>query len=237
MNEGKRRDILIVDDEPWYVDVLQAYLTSEGFVVSHTTNGESALSYLAENACDLLLLDLNLPGISGIEVFREIRRRSAIPVIMVTTRGEEIDRVVGLELGADDYVAKPFSPRELVARVKSVLRRSSSSQVLHDTAQATAHIQRFGDLEIDRLGFEVRLANRKLQLTPTEYRLLDTLAQHPGQVFTRAQLLDLIAQGHTEIFDRTLDRHIANLRKKLQEDVHRPQFITTVTGVGYKFLG
>jgi len=233
-NETPSRRILLIDDESSYLEVLRAYLEVENFEIRYTASGEEALALVEASAFDLLLLDLNLPGASGIEVFKKIRAFSNIPVIMVTTRGEEIDRVVGLELGADDYVAKPFSPRELVARIKNVLRRATQAQSPANKRQNTHY---FRDLEIDRAAYTARRLGKDLRLTPTEFRLLDTLAQHSGQVFSRSQLLDLISKDHTEIYDRTLDRHIANLRKKLEDDVHAPEFIKTVVGVGYTFQG
>ncbi len=229
--------ILIVDDEPALVDVITTYLRDEGFSVEHRGDGESALERLLSERFDLALLDLNLPKLSGIELFKRVRTRSNVPVIMVTTRGEEIDRVLGLELGADDYIAKPFSPRELVARVKAVLRRVGDSQDgdgKHGKHGERGGVQRLGELEIDRLGHEVRKAGKRVALTPMEFRLLDTLARSPGQAFTRAQLLDNISEIGSDVFDRTLDRHIANLRQKIENEPSHPVVILTVPGVGYK---
>ncbi len=226
--------ILLVEDESSLVDVVRAYLESENFVVDRAADGEAALEFAGRAAYDLVLLDLNLPKLSGIEVFKRLRERSAIPVIMVTTRGDEIDRVVGLELGADDYLAKPFSPRELVARVKSVLRRTSAPSALLNVDRA---VQRVDALEIDRTGHEVRRAGKKVAVTPMEFRILDVLASNPGRALSRAQLLDMTTDEGSDIFDRTLDRHIANLRRKIEEDPIRPHYIETVAGVGYKFRG
>jgi DNA-binding response OmpR family regulator len=224
--------ILLVEDEASLVDVIRAYLEAENFVVDRAADGEAALEYAATVSYDLVLLDLNLPKLSGIEVFKRLRERSAIPIIMVTTRGEEIDRVVGLELGADDYLAKPFSPRELVARVKTVLRRSSSAVA---PQPAIGEVQRVDDLEIDRAGHEVRKGGRKVAVTPMEFRILDVLARNSGRALTRSQLLDMTTEEGSDIVDRTLDRHIANLRRKIEDDPIRPRFIETVAGVGYKF--
>ncbi|HTV74076.1 MAG TPA: response regulator transcription factor [Candidatus Acidoferrales bacterium] len=226
----KQRRILVVDDEVAMLEALRAYLEAEGFAVEHAGDGQVAIDKALGGGYDLVLLDLNLPTISGVEVFRAVRERSTVPMIMVTTRGEEIDRVVGLELGADDYVAKPFSPRELVARVKAVLRRSGSARGALD-----ADLQRVGDLEIDRRGHEVRKLGRRLPVTAMEFRILDVLSAHPGRAFTRAALLDKIEEMGSDVFDRTLDRHIANLRRKIEDDPSRPRYIETVVGVGYKF--
>jgi DNA-binding response OmpR family regulator len=222
--------ILLVEDEASLVDVVRAYLEAENFVVDRAPDGEAALELAAQSSYDLVLLDLNLPKLSGIEVFKRLREHSVIPVIMVTTRGEEIDRVVGLELGADDYLAKPFSPRELVARVKTVLRRTSAPA----SPDPGREVQRVNDLEIDRPGHEVRRAGQKVAVTPMEFRILDVLAQNQGRVLTRAQLLDMTTEEGSDIFDRTLDRHIANLRRKIEDDPIKPRFIETVAGVGYK---
>jgi DNA-binding response OmpR family regulator len=231
--QSRQRRILVVDDEIAMLEALRAYLESEGFAVEHATDGQAAVDQAIAGGFDLILLDLNLPTLSGVEVFRAVRERSSVPMIMVTTRGEEIDRVVGLELGADDYVAKPFSPRELVARVKAVLRRTGAGA----RQPEDSGLQRVGDLEIDRRGHEVRKLGQKVPITPMEFRILDVLSRHPGRAFTRAQLLDKIEDIGSDVFDRTLDRHIANLRRKIEDDPARPQFIETVVGVGYKFVG
>jgi two-component system response regulator RegX3 len=231
--QPRQRRILVVDDEIAMLEALRAYLEGEGFVVEHAADGQAAIDQAAAGGFDLILLDLNLPTLSGVEVFRAVREHSTVPMIMVTTRGEEIDRVVGLELGADDYVAKPFSPRELVARVKAVLRRTAAGARQPEDSS----VQRIGNLEIDRRGHEVRKLGRKIPITPMEFRILDVLSQHPGRAFTRAQLLDKIEDIGSDVFDRTLDRHIANLRRKIEDDPARPLFIETVVGVGYKCVG
>jgi two-component system OmpR family response regulator len=230
--QSRQRRILVVDDEIAMLEVLRVYLESEGFTVEHAADGQVAVDRAIAGGFDLILLDLNLPTLSGVEVFRAVRERSTVPMIMVTTRGEEIDRVVGLELGADDYVAKPFSPRELVARVKAVLRRTGAGARRHDETD----VQHVGDLQIDRRGHEVRKLGQKVPITPMEFRILDVLSAHPGRAFTRAQLLDKIEDIGSDVFDRTLDRHIANLRRKIEDDPARPQFIETVVGIGYKFV-
>jgi DNA-binding response OmpR family regulator len=231
--EERGQRILLVDDEASIVDIVRSYLEAENFSVDHAPDGESALELAAATAYDLVLLDLNLPKLSGLEVFKRLRSRSAVPVIMITTRGDEIDRIVGLELGADDYVAKPFSTRELVARAKTVLRRTNLA--LSAEPAGTGDVQRIEDLEIDRIGHEVRKAGQRVAVTPREFRILDVLARNAGRALTRSQLLDLTTDEGTDIFDRTLDRHIANLRRKIEDDPIRPRFIETVAGVGYKF--
>jgi len=223
--------VLIVDDEPGIVDVLATYLRDDNYDVHVAYDGEEALLRFAELRPDIVLLDLKLPKKSGIEVYQEIHRISDTPVIMITSRIDEIDRIVGLELGADDYIAKPFSPREVVARVKSVLRRVKRASAAPDVRP-----QRFGEIELDRDGHEVRRAGNVLKLTPMEFRILDTLAAHPGRTFTRAQLLDAVSNDELDVYDRTLDRHIANLRHKVEADVSHPRHIVTVFGIGYKFV-
>jgi DNA-binding response OmpR family regulator len=222
--------VLIVDDEPAIVEILSTYLRDEGFQVHVAHDGDEALRVVQRERPDLVLLDLSLPTMSGVEVFRAIRDNSDMPVIMVTSRVDEIDRVVGLELGADDYIGKPFSPREVVARVKAVLRRTNGRR------SNTAGVQRFGDIEFDRVGHEVRRAGRPVNVTPTEFRILRTLIDHAGRTFTRSQLLDAVTDDQLDIYDRTLDRHIANVRQKLEADPTHPKHIVTVFGVGYKFV-
>ncbi len=228
--------ILVVDDEPALVDVLEAYLTNEGFAVLRAGDGRAAVDLALAHAPDLVLLDLNLPKLPGLEAFREMRAQSDVPVIMLTARGSEVDRVVGLELGADDYVSKPYSPREVVARVKSVLRRKRPAATAAGAAPARAphDVLRIGDLAIDRTAHEVARAGSPIKLTPTEYRLLGIFAAHPGQVFARDHLIELLSNDGGDVFDRTLDRHVANLRAKIERDVQHPEYIVTVYGVGYK---
>jgi DNA-binding response OmpR family regulator len=233
-NVEKPATILVVDDEPALVDVLEAYLTSEGFAVLRAADGRAAVDLALAHAPDLILLDLNLPKLPGLEAFREIRAQSDVPVIMLTARNSEVDRVVGLELGADDYVSKPYSPREVVARVKSVLRRKRPPAAGLPPARAPHDVLRIGDLTIDRTAHEVARAGHAIKLTPTEYRLLGIFAGHPGQVFARDHLIELLSNDGGDVFDRTLDRHVANLRAKIERDVQHPEYILTVYGVGYK---
>ncbi|HXF35422.1 MAG TPA: response regulator transcription factor [Candidatus Acidoferrales bacterium] len=228
----KQRRALIVDDERTIVEVLSNYLKDEGYAVTGAFDGADGLKKALAEPFDVILLDLNLPTISGVEIFKQIRKVSDVPILMVTSRDDSIDRIVGLELGADDYISKPFNPREVVARVKNIVHRTerkpSVTRIEHD-------VERVGDLEIDRTGHEVRVGGKSLKLTPMEYRILDVFVRNSGVALTRSQLLDNISADSTEIYDRTLDKHIANLRSKIGDDPSRPRYIITVQGVGYKF--
>jgi two-component system response regulator RegX3 len=220
--------ILIVDDEEMIVRTVKAYLDREGFKTYIAYDGEEAIRAFEDKGPDLIILDLMLPKASGIEVTRAIRAKSSVPIIMLTAKAAEADRVVGLELGADDYVVKPFSPRELVARVRAVLRRYEGEGMEVERVNS-------GGLEIDLKTREVTVEGRSVELTPTEFDLLAYLARHPGQVFTRLQLLREV-QGYTyDSFARTIDTHVKNLRRKIEEDPKSPKFILTVHGVGYRF--
>jgi len=220
--------ILIVDDEERIVHTVKAYLDQEGFKTYTASDGEEALRAFEEKGPDLIVLDLMLPRLSGIEVTKKIRATSNVPIIMLTAKASEADRVVGLELGADDYVVKPFSPRELVARVRAVLRRIDG-----DTGTAERIVS--GGLDIDLKTREVKMNEVEIELTPTEFDLLAFLAHHPGQVFTRLQLLREV-QGYTyDAFARTIDTHVKNLRRKIEEDPKEPHYLLTVHGVGYRF--
>ncbi len=220
--------ILIVDDEEMIVRTVKAYLDREGFKTYTAFDGEEALRAFADKGPDLIVLDLMLPKVSGIEVTRSIRAKSSVPIIMLTAKAAEADRVVGLELGADDYVVKPFSPRELVARIRAVLRRFEGEG---------SEVERIvvGGLEIDLKTRELKVDGNEIELTPTEFDLLAYLARHPGQVFTRLQLLREV-QGYTyDSFARTIDTHVKNLRRKIEADPKMPTHILTVHGVGYRF--
>jgi len=234
---NQKKKILVVDDEPQIVEIVERYLADEGYRVLHAYDGAEAVKTFDVEKPDLIVLDLKMPVMHGLDAFREIRSRSNVPIIMLTSRSDEVDRVVGLELGADDYITKPFSPREVVARVKTVLRRSGEAVSADAAAPAAAQppeVIRIGELEIDSREHEVRLRNQSVPLTPTEFRILEVLAGSPGRTFTRGQLLDQVKGEDLEIFDRTLDRHVANLRHKVEEDPAKPRFIVTVFGVGYK---
>lgn len=234
---GARNKILVVDDEAQIVEIVERYLSDEGYRVFRAYDGADAVKIFDTEKPDLIVLDLKMPVMHGLDVFRDIRSRSSVPIIMLTSRADEVDRVVGLELGADDYITKPFSPREMVARVKTVLRRAGEGAAADPNAaaaEAIPEVVRIADLEIDSREHEVRLRSHPVSLTPTEFRILEILAGSPGRTFTRGQLLDQVKGDDLEIFDRTLDRHIANLRHKVEDDPAKPRFILTVFGVGYK---
>ncbi len=220
--------ILVVDDELEIVKVVRAYLEQGGFRVLTANDGQQALATFRHDRPDLLLLDLNLPSLDGLDVCRSIRRESDVPIIMLTARVEETDRLIGLEIGADDYIVKPFSPREVVARVRAVLRRSSS------TPEPSSLIS-IGELKIDLNKHEVWLQDRSIDLTPSEFNILHAMASQPGRAFSRMDLLDA-AQGEAyEGYERTIDVHIKNLRQKLGDEPRNPSYIQTVYGIGYKF--
>lgn len=224
--------ILIVDDEKDLVDLLSYNLEKEGYAVLRAYDGEEALKILRSRKPDLILLDLMLPGVQGMEICKIVRKTpetAGLPIIMLTARGEEVDRIVGLEMGADDYVTKPFSVRELLARVRAVLRRYEAAP-----AEDRKTI-RYGDLFIDHDAHEVTLAGRKVALSPTEFRLLWFLARTPGRVFTREILLDRVWGDDTFVEPRTVDVHIRRLRAQIEPDLSTPRFVLTVRGVGYKF--
>jgi DNA-binding response OmpR family regulator len=225
-----QKRVLIVDDEPVVVDVLQRYLARDGFEVNSATDGARALEVAESWAPHLIVLDLMLPVIDGIEVCRRIRQRSSVPIIMVTARGEEADRIVGLEIGADDYVVKPFSPREIVARVRSVLRRAGP-----ETASPQAGVTTHGALSIDANKRRVNISGTEVSLTAREFDLLRFLADHPGQVFSRDQLMDRVWDFSFPGDMSTVTVHIRRLREKVEPDPVRPRYIKTVWGVGYKF--
>jgi len=221
------KKILVVDDEFKIVQLVRAYLQQAGFSVLTASDGQQALTLFRVEQPALVILDLMLPDIDGLDVAREIRKKSSIPIIMLTARAEDADRIAGLELGADDYVVKPFNPRELVARVRAVLRRTEG---LTKSTMIEA-----GDLAIDLSTHEARLQGRVLDFTPIEFKLLATLAEQPGRVFTRLQLIEALSGTTYATLDRTIDTHIKNLRRKIERDPQNPEYIVTVRGVGYKF--
>jgi DNA-binding response OmpR family regulator len=223
------KTILVVEDEMKIARVVRDYLERAGFAVVVVGDGEAALASARANLPDLVVLDLGLPGMDGMDVARSLRRNHETPIVMVTARGDETDRIVGLELGADDYVVKPFSPKELVARVRAVLRRSGVA-----TAAAEAPIHA-GDVRIDLSRLRVTAGDRTIELTPTEFQLLATLAREPGRVFTRGQLLDAIHGVAFASYERAVDAHVKNIRKKLEPEPGRPRYVLTVHGVGYRF--
>ncbi|WP_206811899.1 response regulator transcription factor [Paradesulfitobacterium ferrireducens] len=222
--------ILVVEDEKNILNVLKAYLQQEGFQVTTAGNGIIAQTLLKENEYDLVILDLMLPGLSGEELCREIRKTSATPIIMLTAKVEEEDRILGLSLGADDYITKPFSPREVVARVRAVLRRATGAPT------PLADVITFDNgLTIDNIRHEVKLTEKEITLTPTEFKLLGALAKFPGRVYSRAQLLEIIQGFDYGGDERVIDAHIKKLRQKIEKIPGKPQIILTVFGVGYKF--
>jgi two-component system alkaline phosphatase synthesis response regulator PhoP len=223
------KTILVVDDEPKITDLVRDYLVQSGYTVWTAGDGRSALAAAQEKKPDLILIDLGLPDMDGLDVTRSIRRESDVPVIVLTARDEETDKIVGLELGADDYVTKPFSPKELVARVRAVLRRSETSKEAEP-----GDVLRVGDLRIDLARHRVRVNDQDVDLTATEFELLATMARQPGRVFTRAQLLDAIHGVSIETFDRAIDSHVKNLRHKIESDPRQPRRLLMVYGVGYK---
>lgn len=225
MSGGK---ILIIEDEGKIAEIVKAYLEKEGFQITHAETGSEAISML-KKGFDLIILDLMLPDMDGEDICVTIRKDSDVPIIMLTAKSEEEERIKGLGLGADDYVVKPFSPRELVARVKALLRRAGG-------ASGPVAFNK-GDLAIDSLRFEVRKKGASVVLTPTEFKLLQCLASHPGQVFTRLQLVNVILGYDFEGYDRTIDAHIKNIRHKIEDNQRDPSYIKTVYGVGYKFTG
>ncbi len=221
--------VLVVDDEPAIVEIVRDYLTDAGYRVSTARSGDEALDLTRSIRPDLIVLDLGLPGIDGLDVTRTIRRTSTVPIIVLTARADEADRVVGLELGADDYLVKPFSPRELLARVRAVLRRSGGQAEPGDERPMTA-----GELTVDPARRRVTVAGRVVDLTATEFDLLAHMAAAPGRVFTRGQLLETIHGVAVDAGERAIDAHVKNIRRKVEPDPHRPRMLVTVHGVGYR---
>lgn len=220
--------ILIIEDERELARVVQSYLEQAGMTVRVEVRGDRGLLAWEQARPDLVLLDLNLPGMDGLDVAREIRRKGDTPIIMVTARAEETDRLIGLELGADDYIVKPFSPREVVARVRAVLRRAGQLPAAPKRIEVD-------DLVVDLEAHTVSRQNQPVDLTPTEFNLLVILAGSPGRVFSRLQLLDAAQGTAFEGYERTIDAHIKNMRAKLEPDPRQPRYIETVFGVGYRF--
>jgi two-component system, OmpR family, alkaline phosphatase synthesis response regulator PhoP len=224
------RVVLVVDDEPKIVQVVRDYLERAGYGVKVAHDGKSALALARSERPDMILLDLGLPGMDGLDVTRELRRFSNAPLVMLTARSEETDKLIGLELGADDYVTKPFSPKELVARVRALFRRIESA------SDVEPEIVRAADLTLDVPCLRVTASGREVdELTPTEFELLAAMARHPGRVFTRAQLLDLVHGVAFESYERAIDAHIKNIRRKIERNPREPAYVLTVYGVGYRF--
>ncbi len=222
--------VLIVDDEKRISDGLTKYFEQAGFEVQSAYDGQTALKMALKDMPDLIVLDWMLPGMSGIDVCREIRRESNVPIIMLTARVEESDKLIGLELGSDDYMTKPFSPRELVARARAVLRRSQMEPL------QSRVIYKFGSISLDLASRELIVRGETISLTPIEFNILSYLVKHPNQVFSRTQLLEAMDLGFFEGVERTIDVHIHNLRKKIETDPTHPEYIITAFGVGYRFM-
>jgi len=223
------KTILVVDDEAKIVQIARDYLEHAGFSVISAGDGPAALTMAKDKRPDLIVLDLGLPGLDGLDVARTLRKTGETPIIMLTARGEETDKLVGLELGADDYMVKPFSPKELVARVRSVLRRAEARP------EGRPAIVRAADLTLDLPKMRATVGEEAVQLTATEFQLLATLAAQPGRIFTRAQLLDAVRGVAFESYERAIDAHIKNIRRKIEPDTREPRYLLTVYGVGYKF--
>ncbi len=222
------KQILVVDDEPRIAEICRDYLERTGFKVIVAATGPDAVTLARTKQPDLVVLDLGLPKLDGLDVTRAIRKHSNTPIIMLTARVDESDKLIGLELGADDYLTKPFSPRELVARVRAVFRRTEPGAAAGDVIRA-------GGVALDLPRMQARICKRAIELTATEFELLATLMRQPGRVFTRGQLLDAIRGEQGDAFDRAVDAHVKNLRRKIESDPRDPQHVLTVYGVGYKF--
>jgi two-component system alkaline phosphatase synthesis response regulator PhoP len=226
MNEADT-NVLIVDDEPQIVKVLEGYLLKAGYKVQKAYNGNEAYALFLQQKIDFIILDLNLPGIDGIELCRMIRRESNVPIMMLTARVDETDRLIGLELGADDYVVKPFSPREVVARVHTILRRAQPTPLGEDSLTV-------GPFYIDAAKHLAKVNDETLNLTPTEFAILAFLAKQPQRVYSRLQIMEAAQGDAFEGYERTIDAHIKNLRQKIEPNSKQPEYILTVFGVGYK---
>ena len=222
------KTILVVDDEPKIATLARDYLEHAGFSVLTAGDGPTAVATIRQRHPDLVVLDLGLPGLDGLDVTREVRRDSTIPIVMLTARDDEVDKLLGLELGADDYLTKPFSPRELVARVRAVLRRA-------DRPVEAAETIRAGDVVLDLPRMRTMVGGTAVELTPTEFQLLAVLVREPGRVFTRSQLLDAVHGVAFESYERAVDAHVKNIRRKLEPTPSHPRYLLTVHGVGYRF--
>jgi DNA-binding response OmpR family regulator len=221
------KSVLVVDDEPKIIQIARDYLEHAGFAVLEARDGATALAAVRAEKPDLVILDLGLPDRDGLDVCRAIRKDSNVPIIMLTARDQDADKVAGLELGADDYVVKPFSPKEMVARVRAVLRRMES-------LEAGSEVLRAGGLELDVPRMKVTVDGRLVEVTSTEFQLLAALARQPGRIFTRAQLLDAVRGVAFESYERAIDAHVKNLRRKIEPNPREPRYLLTVYGVGYK---
>ena len=228
MNNAETPRILLVEDEKAIRDAVAAYLEREGYWLSQAADGQEALEEFSKHHFDLVVLDLMLPRVSGERVCRAIRDTSDCPIIMLTAKGEVEDRIIGLELGADDYLVKPFSPRELVARVRALLRRTTAGEMQRE-------VMEFGDLTIDMSGHKVLVSGKEVDLTASEFKLLTTLCRYPGRVYSRMELVEKVLGYDFEGYERTIDSHVKNLRAKLGDNPRNPTWLHTVHGVGYRF--
>lgn len=221
--------ILIVDDDKKITELLKAYFTKENFTVLTSYDGIDALLAIKTHKPDIVILDLMLPGIDGFEVLKRLRKDSNIPVIMLTARDEETDKLIGLEIGADDYIAKPFSPKEVVARAKVVLRRVQP-------AEDFSREVKVGEITVDLKKYEVKKNGRLIEFTPIEFKIFELLCQNTGQVYSRLQIIEKVQGYEFDGYDRTVDAHIKNIRKKIEENPQKPEYLVTVFGVGYKLI-
>jgi DNA-binding response OmpR family regulator len=221
------KTVLVVDDEPRIVQLARDYLEHAGFAVLAASDGRAALQIARSRHPDLVVLDLGLPGLDGLDVTRALRADGNLPIVMLTARDDELDKLLGLELGADDYLTKPFSPRELVARVRAVLRRAERAAEPADRIVA-------GELVLDVPRLQGSVAGRSIELTPSEFAILATMARQPGRVFTRSQLLDAVRGDAFESYERAIDAHVKNIRRKIEPDPRQPRYLLTVYGVGYR---
>jgi two-component system, OmpR family, alkaline phosphatase synthesis response regulator PhoP len=227
-----RKRVLVVEDDVKTADIVKAYLEKDGYDVVTAHDGRDGLNAARHNSPDLIVLDLLLPGMGGLDICRTLRSESSVPIIMLTALTTELDKLAGLDLGADDYVTKPFSPRELVARVRAVLRRTAEEKTSREPAVLT-----YGDVSLDLEQCAVSIRGQEIYLTPTEFRLLAVLVREPGRVFSRTQLVEKALGYDYDGLDRTVDVHILNLRRKIEQDPNHPEYIRTVYGMGYKFGG
>ena len=226
---SKTTRILICDDDPIVHQSLSLYLDHEDFLHDSAYDGKQALEMIKKEHYDLMLLDQMMPGMTGMEVCQAVRKDSQLPIIMLTARGEEIDRILGLEMGADDYIVKPFSPRELVARARALLRR------VHADSEPQREVLEFGELTIDVSGHKVMVSGKEIDLTASEFKLLTTLSRYPGRVYSRMELVEKVLGYDFEGYERTIDSHVKNLRAKIGDNPRNPKWLHTVHGVGYRF--
>ena len=225
---------MVVDDESKIREMVSSYLNNEGYESVEASNGYEVIDQLKQKEIDLILLDIMMPGMDGYQTLREIRQiNKKIPVILLTAKSDEVDKLIGLEMGADDYITKPFSLRELLARMKAVLRRTSSD----DEASADEEVLTRGSITVNLTNYEVYSNGEKISLTPTEFKILVALAQKPGRVFSRLQLMNIAMGEAYANYERSIDTHVSNLRKKVEEDSANPKYIHTVYGIGYRFGG